>query len=186
MIGWIFRCFWGPSPGPAWMLICGLAAGFIFGGAAVGVNERYRFIETLTFSEVNLPKPVTPPPPGMRWAKVLTTGYCPCAICCAGSVDGKTAINRDVRDYPYGYATDMSLLPARIRLDIPGYGSAIVDDTGGAMRQAAKKGIIHIDLRFKDHQQARVWGRKNLWIAVPEDSGAARLVENVEYREKKK
>jgi 3D (Asp-Asp-Asp) domain-containing protein len=107
--------------------------------------------------------------------KVLTTGYCPCAICCAGSVDGKTSINRDVREHPFGYATDPGLLKPRIRLDVPGYGTAIVDDTGGAMRQNARRGIIHLDLRFPDHQQARRWGRKVLWIAVPAESGAARL-----------
>jgi 3D (Asp-Asp-Asp) domain-containing protein len=179
MLRFLFSLFWGPAPGPGWVLIGGLASGFIFGAALVGVNERLRIVEVLTFSErvvhVPFPKPVTPPPAGMQWAQVLTTGYCGCEICCPGTSDGKTSINRDIREYPYGYASDPRLLPPLTRLDVPGYGTAVVDDTGGAMRQDGAKGVIHIDLRFPDHQKARTWGRQLMWLAVPEGSGAARL-----------
>jgi len=184
----ILRQFWGPAPSWGWMLALGLAAGFMFGIAVglavvrVGVREHWNFVEVLTLGDnTALPRPVTPPPPGMVWAKVLTTGYCPCAICCPGSDDNRTAINRDVREHPFGIASDRlsrndpGLFTAGTMLDVPGYGHAMVDDVGGAMRQDAKKGIIHLDLRFSDHQVARRWGRKLLWIAVPADSGAARL-----------
>jgi 3D (Asp-Asp-Asp) domain-containing protein len=175
--------WWGGSskPGPAWLLLYGVAMGFIVGVLFVwrfGDVEVIERVRTYVFGEksLELPKPVTPPPPGMVWAKVLTTGYCPCKTCCEKDPqDWKTAINRDIRAFPYGIASDHKLVPARRYLDIPGYGHAMVDDTGGAMRQDAKRGIIHLDLRYEDHQVARRWGRRWMWIALPEDSGAARL-----------
>lgn len=175
--------WWGGStrPGPAWYIAYGLALGFI-----VGVLFHMRFsqvevvekVRTLVFGEksLELPKPVTEPPPGMIWAKALTTGYCPCAICCEGHSDGRTAINRKVTEHPNGIAVEPKLLPYRIHLQVPGYGYAMVDDTGGAMRQSAKQGILHLDLRFADHQTARKWGRRWMWIAVPATAGAAGLI----------
>lgn len=171
----------GAKPGPSWLLSFGIAMGFIIGVLFVwrfGQVEVIEKVRTYIFGEksLELPKPVTPPPPGMAWVKVLTTAYCPCFICCEKVVqDHKTSIMRDIRTYPYGIATDHKLIPARINLMIPGYGYAMVDDTGGAMRQDAKRGIIHLDLRYEDHAVARKWGRRWMWIAVPDDSGAARL-----------
>lgn len=174
--------WWGGStkPGPAWLMAYGLAMGFIIGAlfqmrfAEVEVIERVR---TYIFGEksLELPKPVTPPPPGMAWVKALTTGYCGCEICCPGTSDHKTAINRDIRQQPYGIAVDPKLIPYRIHLFVPGYGYAMVDDTGGAMRQDAAKGIIHLDLRYAEHQVARRWGRRWMWIAVPADCAAAQI-----------
>jgi 3D (Asp-Asp-Asp) domain-containing protein len=183
---WLIRAltflWWGGStrPGSGWMLAYGLALGFIVGVLfhmrfnQVSVIERVR---TFVFGEksLELPKPVTPPPPGMVWAKALTTGYCPCDICCEGHSDGRTAINRKVIEHPYGIAVDPKLLPYRINLMVPGYGYALVDDTGGAMRQDAKKGILHLDLRFSEHSIARTWGRRWMWIAIPEAAPAASL-----------
>ncbi|HYE07131.1 MAG TPA: hypothetical protein VEL07_16580 [Planctomycetota bacterium] len=175
----LLSLFWGrEEPGTA--LVAGLLAGFIFGVAAVGANERYRIIEVLTFTAGGkvpaMAKPMTPPPPGKRWVQVLTTGYCACEICCAGSADGLTAINRKVSEYPFGYAVaDFGILPKKYPLEIPGYGYAEVDDTGGDMRKNAKQGVVHLDLRHRDHQVARQWGRRLIWLALPEDSGAARL-----------
>jgi len=111
----------------------------------------------------------------MAWVKVLTTAYCGCEICCPGTSDNKTAINRDIRQQPYGIAVEPKIIPYRINLLVPGYGYAMVDDTGGAMRQAAAKGIIHLDLRYADHQVARRWGRRWMWIAVPADCAAAKM-----------
>jgi len=175
--------WWGGSskPGPSWLLSFGIAMGFIIGVLFVWRFAEVKYIEkvrTYIFGEksLELPKPVTLPPPGMAWVKVLTTAYCPCFICCEKKVqDHKTAINRDIRTFPHGIATDHKLIPPRINLMIPGYGYAMVDDTGGAMRQHAKRGIVHLDLRYEDHIVARKWGRRWMWIALPEDSGAARL-----------
>ena len=181
----LLSLFWGPAPGPGWILLAGLASGFIFGTAATGLNERYRLVEVLTFTPgpvlATTAKPFTPPPPGKRWAQVLTTAYCGCPICCPGTADGRTAINRSIIEHPCGYAVaDFGMLPKLYPLEIPGYGWAEVDDTGGAMRQDAKQGVIHLDLRFPEHQVAKRWGRKLIWIAVPNDSGAARLAEAAE------
>ncbi len=120
-----------------------------------------------------IPPPVSPPPPGMRWVEVLTTAYCPCPICCGEHADGRTAINRDVQRHPFGIAVEPKLIPYRTELDIPGYGRALVDDTGGAMRQSATRDVVHLDLRFKTHDEARQWGRRWMWIWLPEDSPAA-------------
>lgn len=174
--------WWGGStkPGTAWLLAYGLAMGFIIGVlfdmrfSQVEVVERVR---TFVFGEksIEFPKPVTPPPPGMIWAKALTTGYCPCDICCGTHANGRTAINRKVLEEPFGIAVEPKLLPYRTFLSVPGYGYAMIDDTGGAMRQSAKKGILHLDLRFGDHQTARRWGRRWVWIAIPADAPAAQL-----------
>ena len=48
------------------------------------------------------------------------------------------------------------------------------------MRQDAQRGVLHLDLRFPEHQQAKRWGRRLIWVAVPNDSGAARLAEQAE------
>lgn len=122
-----------------------------------------------------LPKPVTPPPEGSAWIRVLTTGYCPCAICCGEDADGITARGRRVDRHPFGIASDPGLVTPWLTLDIPGYGRAIVDDTGGAMRQSARRGVVHLDLRFTTHAEARRWGRRHLWIAMPAGAPASGL-----------
>jgi 3D (Asp-Asp-Asp) domain-containing protein len=177
---WIW---WGgttkPHPIWSWVFLCcvGFTGGVLFDMRfrQVEIVERVR---TFIFGEksIELPKPVTPPPPGMAWVKVLTTGYCPCKICCEKEQqDWKTSINRDIRANPFGIATAHDLVPPRIWVEVPGYGWAMVDDTGGAMRQDAKRGIVHLDLRFEEHQVARRWGRRWMWVALPADCGAARL-----------
>jgi 3D (Asp-Asp-Asp) domain-containing protein len=177
---WIW---WGGTtrPHPLWGIVAFTCVGFV---AGVAFDMRFRQIEvvervrTFIFGEksLELPKPVTEPPPGMSWVKVVTTGYCPCVICCEKEQqDWKTATNRDIRLHPYGIASARDLVPAGLWLDVPGYGHALVDDTGGAMRQDAKRGIVHLDLRFEEHQVARRWGRRWMWIALPSECGAALL-----------
>jgi hypothetical protein len=53
----------------------------------------------------------------------------------------------------------------------------MVDDTGGAMRQSAKQGIVHFDLRFITHAEARRWGVRHLYVALPAGMPAAQLPE---------
>jgi 3D (Asp-Asp-Asp) domain-containing protein len=120
------------------------------------------------------PMPSTPPPEGMAWVEVMTTAYCPCAICCGDSADGRTANNRDVKKFPHGIAAENRILPIGTYLFIPGYGEFMVDDTGGAMRQSAKRGVVHLDLRFAEHQVARRWGRQWHWILVAKELPAAK------------
>ena len=95
--------------------------------------------------------------------KMLVTAYCPCQICCGKYADGYTSKGDNAYDCD-GVATDPRAIPYGTKLNIPGAGIKEVDDTGGAMRQDWKKGIYHIDLRFKDHKDAREWGRK--WLDV--------------------
>lgn len=126
---------------------------------------------------VSLPRPVGEPPPGHRWVEVLTTAYCPCAKCCGADADGMTSIGRPVDRFPYGIAAAPKLVPYRTWLSIPGYGEFMVDDTGGAMRQSAERGIVHLDLRFKTHERALQWGRRPMWIAIPDSAPAVALAE---------
>ena len=94
------------------------------------------------------------------------TAYCPCEKCCGKwAASAKTAIGRDART-TVGVAADPKLLPYRTRLEIPGVGMREVDDTGGAMRQSAKKGIVHIDLRMKTHAEAKAWGVQWLMVRI--------------------
>ncbi len=95
--------------------------------------------------------------------RMKITAYCPCAKCCGKYSDGITAIGRNAHK-TLGVAADPKLLPYRTALEIPNLGKRIVDDTGGAMRQSAKKGIWHIDVRFPTHQEALEWGVK--WLDV--------------------
>jgi len=160
-----------------WWVLAGLACGFIFGiaAAARAPDIRYLVEPIMTVRESDLPQPVTPPPPGMVWAFAQTTGYCPCTICC-GKNDGITASGRNAYEYPWGIAAGrLSWVPKNTWMMVPGYGYALVDDTGGAMRQSAKRGIIHLDLRFVTHQNARRWGVRRMWIAIPAGSELSRL-----------
>jgi 3D (Asp-Asp-Asp) domain-containing protein len=137
-----------------------------------------RYLRIIAVEEKYLPKPVIEAVSGMRWVAVKTTGYCPCALCCGLFADGKTAINRDVTQFPYGIAVEPKLVPYRLMVDVPGYGTAMVDDTGGAMRQSAKEGIVHFDLRFVTHSEARRWGVRHMYIALPVNIPAAQLPEH--------
>ena len=182
LLRWLWRAWratWraraGEVGGARLVSVC-LGLGFLIGCLFMwlgGQSDQVRYV--LYGDQRELPKPVTAPPAGTAWVRVLTTGYCPCSICCAGSADGITAIGRRVREQPFGIASDPRLVTARLMLDVPGYGRAEVDDTGGAMRQSGKQGLVHLDLRFTNHPQARAWGRRVLWIAMPTTAPASRL-----------
>lgn len=107
-----------------------------------------------------------------RAVKMKVTAYCLCKICCGKwafrQAQGKTwptSIGDDARVYD-GVAADPNLLPYRTCLKIPGIGIKEVDDTGGGMRQSAKQGIYHIDVRMSSHEAARKWGVRWLDVAV--------------------
>lgn len=103
-----------------------------------------------------------------RIVRMKVTAYCPCAKCCGSwSRHRKTSIGDDAAMCD-GVAADPRLLPYRTKLFIPGVGIREVDDTGGAMRQSAKKGIYHIDVRFRTHAEARRFGVKWLNVTVLE------------------
>ncbi len=172
MLAWWFS---GLSAARGWfpglrLIAVGLALGVVVGWSGG------RILRVLVVEETSLPKPVTAPPPGAAWVHVLTTGYCPCALCCGVFANGHTAINREVAAYPFGIAVAPTLIPYREVIEVPGYGTAMVDDTGGAMRQDAElRHLVHLDLRFTNHAEARRWGRRWMWISLPADGPAARL-----------
>ncbi len=113
--------------------------------------------------------PIVPPKikkvnsPSCRIIKMKATAYYPGKECYGKFADGKTAIGRDAWK-TFGVAADPKLLPYGTKLEIPGVGIRIVDDTGGAMRQSAKKGIYHIDIRMHSYQEAKNFGVK--WLNV--------------------
>ena len=114
------------------------------------------FVEGSTGQEVS----------GIR-AKANLTGYCPCSVCCGKNARfGRTSTGRDARARPLGAATDPRVVPYGCTILIPGVGRRVVDDTGGAMRQDAKRGILHIDVRFSTHAEARLFGKKWQWVTI--------------------
>lgn len=48
---------------------------------------------------------------------------------------------------------------------------------GLAASPGAKKGVVHLDLRFRTHPEARSWGVRRMWLALPADSATAKLPE---------
>jgi 3D (Asp-Asp-Asp) domain-containing protein len=74
------------------------------------------------------------------------------------AIDGLTASG-----LPAGVGTvavDPAVIPLGAALTIPGYGSGVAADTGGAVRGAA------IDLWFETEAEARAWGRRVVTIVV--------------------
>lgn len=94
------------------------------------------------------PTPVAPVGAG-RTLTVEATGY---------ALRGRTASGLPTG--PGIVAVDPSVIPLGTRLSIPGYGSGVAADTGGAV-----KGSI-IDLWFPSTAQALAWGRRTVTITV--------------------
>lgn len=87
------------------------------------------------------------------------TAYTPDARSCGNSADGLTSKMDNAYRFD-GVATSPVVIPYRTGVYIPGVGIKEVDDTGGAMRQAAKRGLYHIDVRMKSHEEAEKFGVK--------------------------
>jgi len=96
--------------------------------------------------------------------RVITTGYCPCSICCGKFADGITATGTNA--YNPGIAIDPNIFDLGSHFDVPGYnrrknGSWIkADDTGSKIKG------YHIDLRFKTHKEAMHYGKKIIYVRV--------------------
>lgn len=108
---------------------------------------------------------------------VEATGYCKCGECCGwrrnlflqpvyayGAREGdrkkvgQTASGTKAKKGTI--AADTSVFPFGTKMKIPGYGSGVVEDRGGAIKGHK------IDLFFRTHQQALVWGRQMVTIEV--------------------
>lgn len=59
-------------------------------------------------------------------------------------------------------AVDPNVIPMGTRVFIPGYGEAVAEDTGGAIKGN------HIDIAFDTHKEALTFGRKNLEVYIME------------------
>lgn len=88
-----------------------------------------------------------------------------CSVCCGkwASTTPRTSTGTDARR-ANGIAVDPKVLTYGSVVWIPGIGRRVADDTGGAMRQSARKQIAHIDVRMRTHAEARAWGVK--WLDV--------------------
>jgi 3D (Asp-Asp-Asp) domain-containing protein len=119
------------------------------------------------------------PPPRTPDNTLRVTGYCNCGQCCGwtrrwfglgasvyayGKLKGKpkqvgiTASGTRAR--PGTLAADINLYPFGTRLYIPGYGTGVVEDVGGAIKGR------HIDAWFPTHEAAKHWGSRRLPVTV--------------------
>lgn len=89
------------------------------------------------------------PTTGARMLTVSATGY---------ALRGRTATGMSTA--PGVVAVDPSVIPLGTRMTIPGYGTGIAADTGGAVR-----GNV-IDLWFPTTAQALAWGRRTVTITL--------------------
>ncbi|WP_395090342.1 3D domain-containing protein [Armatimonas sp.] len=117
--------------------------------------------------------PRRPAPPRRRWdsdlkahpsrgsyqrrLSVSATAYQPIDDPMEGGRWTKT--ERDGRAV-HGVAVDPALIPLGTRLWIPGYGHAIADDIGGAIKGH------RIDLRMQSASNMRQWGVRNIQVYV--------------------
>ena len=108
---------------------------------------------------------------------LTVTAYCPCATCCGWRINryGNPVYNYGSQKgsrKKIGYtskgtradigtiAADPRSLPYGTRLEVPGYGFGIIEDTGGALKGR------HIDIFFHSHREAMKWGVKKLEATV--------------------
>jgi 3D (Asp-Asp-Asp) domain-containing protein/septal ring factor EnvC (AmiA/AmiB activator) len=97
------------------------------------------------------PSPAAPTQigPGGRTVTVVATGYAMSGTTATGAPTGWGVV-----------AVDPSVIPLGTRMEIPGYGSGVAADTGGAIQGAT------IDLWFPTVAQARLWGRRTVMITL--------------------
>lgn len=88
-----------------------------------------------------------------KYVNVSSTAYCE---------KGRTATGYNLGKHPKAkvIAVDPRVIPLGSKVYVPGYGTAIARDTGGAI-----KGKI-IDVHFGARHKAIVWGRKHMKIKV--------------------
>ena len=111
--------------------------------------------------------------------ELLVTGYCNCGKCCGwrkkwflfgepvynyGTMKGspkKVGVTASGTVAARGtIAADPSVYPFGTKMEIPGYGSGVVQDIGGSIKGA------HIDLWFPSHEEATAWGVRKLKVNV--------------------
>mgnify|MGYP001301417503 CR=1 FL=1 len=99
------------------------------------------------------------PPPGsyLRSYRMRATAYLPINTPMEG---GRwTATRRDGRS-AHGVAVDPKVIPLGTHVWIPGYGHAIADDTGGAIRGH------RVDVRMQKRREMYEWGVRHVRVYV--------------------
>lgn len=110
---------------------------------------------------------------------VLVTGYCNCGKCCGwkrnwfgfgvpvydyGPMKGKRkkvgVTARGTKAKHGTVAADPVVFKFGTRLEIPGYGTGVVEDVGGSIKGR------HVDVWFPSHDAARKWGARKLAVRV--------------------
>jgi len=91
--------------------------------------------------------------------RVVVTGYCSCPKCCGEKSDGRTATG--TKPQLGTIAADPSVFPYGTQLNVPGYGEGVVEDTGSKVKG------YHIDLWFPSHAEAKAWGTREMFVAMP-------------------
>lgn len=113
--------------------------------------------------------------PRGQWRYVEMTAYCPCGKCTDG--DKITADSTNTDRVPYNLASDRSLPMGTMIYVPPGLGVLDraragqrmfrIDDRGGALEtESRERGVLRLDLRVKDHDWARKFGRRFLPVYV--------------------
>ena len=127
--------------------------------ASIEAQARAAEVQT-TATPVTAPARATAPAPveiaaprvtasGERTLTVSSTGY---------SIRGRTATGMPTA--PGVVAVDPSVIPLGTRLTIPGYGTGIAADTGGAVQGNT------IDVWFPTTAQALAWGRRTVTVTI--------------------
>ena len=95
------------------------------------------------------------------------SAYCPCEKCCGEFSDGVTASGHKIQVGDKLIAAPQSY-PFGTKMYVPGYGEAIVEDRGGAIKEVnTPSGVItHLDVYFDSHQAALNFGRQELEVII--------------------
>ncbi len=111
----------------------------------------------------NQPLGETPPGQIDLQVTVKATGYCNGVVCGAVGNPGDPGYGITRSGLPTArgaIAADRTLFRFGTRIDVPGYGTGTVVDTGGAIRG------LHLDLWFATRQEAIAWGTRNVAVTV--------------------
>ncbi len=93
---------------------------------------------------------------------MLSTGYCPCYLCCYPFDTGLTYTGDTAGRGCVAIDPEARILRMGQRLFIEGYGYGVANDVGGAIKG------WEVDLCFSTHQEALEWGRKLVKVYVLE------------------
>lgn len=126
-----------------------------------------------TEAPVALLPPQIPHVEKTHWVYAMVTAYSPDPRCCGYDSYGFTSTHVDTRKTPYGIAVDPALVPYGTLIHIPGYLDEshpgtfwVADDTGSAMRRDGRRGVLHLDIRFRSFETAVRWGVRWEWVEI--------------------